>query len=210
MHFIAPADQATLAAIQRAETLAQDVNDKAQLPVDAIIEMQRLLEQKDNGIEARDALFLRHFLGRIDNPAARTHPLIANIALHFSNVLGMQEYRLLAGIFKLPKRTYVKGLRANGRQNIYLSSCMHERLDIRALTQGNHVYSLASDETRVISKVSSLVFYLSSWFLVSEWLRESVCVCLCVLAHACLRPCLRLCMRPCVRVRAFLVSFHID
>ena len=79
-------------------------------------------------MERSDEIFLEHFLSHIARPNGQYNELIANVAEHYANLLGMQEYLTLASFLCLPKESWAKARRSIIRQLIRIG-IMHGQMD---------------------------------------------------------------------------------
>ena len=85
--------------------------------------------------EPSDVVFLEHFLCHIAVPSGPYNELIASVAEHYANLLGMQEYLTLASFLRLPKAAWIKGRRRVIRQLIHIGT-MHKQIDLLSMSEG--------------------------------------------------------------------------
>ena len=107
-------------------------------------------------MERSDEIFLEHFLSHIARPNGQYNELIANVAEHYANLLGMQEYLTLASFLRLPKESWVKARRSIIRQLIHIGT-MHGQMDLLSMSHGDELYVAASDATRITGQVEAIV-----------------------------------------------------
>ena len=104
-----------------------------------------------------DEIFLENFLTHIAKPNCPYHPLIADIAQHYSNLLGTTEYLTLARILKIPRsRSWIKEKRRDARQLIHVGT-MYGQLDILSLSHDGNMFVAGGDATRVTAMAEAMV-----------------------------------------------------
>ena len=104
-----------------------------------------------------DEIFLENFLTHIAKPNCPYHPLIADIAQHYSNLLGTTEYLALARILNIPRsRSWIKEKRRDARQLIHVGT-MYGQLDILSLSHDGNMFVAGGDATRVTAMAEAMV-----------------------------------------------------
>ena len=104
-----------------------------------------------------DEIFLENFLTHIAKPNCPYHPLIADIAQHYSNLLGTTEYLTLARILKIPRsRSWIKEKRRDARQLIHVGT-MYGQLDILPLSHDGNMFVAGGDATRATAMAEAMV-----------------------------------------------------
>ena len=151
----------------RAANLEAAEDNTKETPSVLGVELTELLQNAMTKISGPDVIFLKHFLTRIDQPAAAIDPLVAHIASHFANCLGLQEYTTLANILHLPKRSWIKARRREIGKIVHIGF-MPEMFDLICAEETGEIYCTPSDETRVQGKIEGVRGSQGGYYLVGE------------------------------------------
>jgi len=112
-----------------------------------------------------DVGVLEHVLVHITHPGAEYSEFISDFALHFANILGMQEYLNLANILRLPKETWIKGQRKILRELVHIG-WMFRQMDIWSASHDDELWTAISDATRITACSSAVVIPPDTNFLI--------------------------------------------
>ena len=119
----------------------------------------------DPNMTGVDISVLKHLLVHITHPGAKYSEFISDFSLHFSNVLGMQEYLNLANILRLPKETWIKGQRKILRELVHIR-WMFRQMDIWSASHDDELWTVISDATRITACASAVVIPPDTNFLI--------------------------------------------
>ena len=119
----------------------------------------------DPNMTGVDISVLKHLLVHITHPGAKYSEFISDFSLHFSNVLGMQEYLNLANILRLPKETWIKGQRKILRELVHIG-WMFRQMDIWSASHDDELWTVISDATRITACASAVVIPPDTNFLI--------------------------------------------
>jgi len=146
-------------AQRRGARMAEELRDcqSTTLMDETRSELAGLLKKADGSLTSIDRALLRSFLVHAGQKnAPYKEQIVKDVALHFSNVLGMKEYLLLAEFWKLPKQTWVLGQRRELRRLVHLGT-MHRQWDALSLSHKYNLFILVIDETRLIARLEGII-----------------------------------------------------
>jgi len=120
--------------------------------------LQKLLAdaQASRNLTVKDEVFLEHFLTHIAVPNAPYCEFVAEVASHYANVLGMQEYLTLASLLRMPKETWIKARRKIVKELIHVGT-MFGQFDLLSMSHDGQLYVAGSDATRVTAMIEAEV-----------------------------------------------------
>ena len=124
-------------------------------------DLRRLMDaaERQEVLSTLDRALLRSFLEHaVHKRAPYKDPAVRHMAIHFSSVMGLQNYLLLAELWKLPKETWMKQRRQELREVVHIGNMPRQwdRVATASVNAKNH-YIGVIDETRAISKLEGLV-----------------------------------------------------
>jgi hypothetical protein len=121
--------------------------------------LQPLLDHavQSGNLDQSDEVFLENFLKHISTPNCPYHPLIADIAQHYSNLLGTTEYLALARILRIPRsQSWLKEKRRDARELVHVGT-MNGQLDLLSLSHDGNMFVAGSDATRCTAMAEAMV-----------------------------------------------------
>ena len=121
--------------------------------------LQPLLDRavQSGNLDQSDEVFLENFLKHIATPNCPYHPLIADIAQHYSNLLGTTEYLTLARILRIPRsQSWLKEKRRDARELVHVGT-MNGQFDLLSLSHDGNMFVAGGDATRVTAMAEAMV-----------------------------------------------------
>jgi len=148
--------KADAAAAEEGRTILEEAL-KGKLLAASETRLGSLLKKAESELTNVDIALITNMLEHaVRKNATYTEPAVKAVAGHFSSLLGIKNYLLLAELWKLPKESWIKSYRRDLRENVHIG-IMDKQWDRAALSHGNNFFIYVHDETAVNARLAGLV-----------------------------------------------------